>query len=123
MQGSLKLGDFGYSKALHPSIERNRKALGTMDYQAPEIVNRQSQSGAVDVWALGVMTVELLCGKPPFEPEKELGLNYKESLIETFRRIQHEEPDLAIVDKAKTVMAAAGTMPACTGEQQIRVRV
>ena len=107
--GSLKLGDFGYSKALDPTIPRNRKALGTLDYQAPEIVDREPQSGAVDVWALGVLTVELVCGRAPFEPEKELCLSYKENMDETFRRIRYDAPKLIKIRRSPSAAAGAAT--------------
>lgn len=40
---------------------------GTMDYLAPEIVNRYTYNAAVDLWSLGVLMYEFLVGEAPFE--------------------------------------------------------
>lgn len=47
--------------------------IGTPDYLAPEILNRQPHSYPVDWWGLGICLFELLVGIPPFTdqtPEK-----------------------------------------------------
>jgi len=41
--------------------------LGSPLYMAPELVNRQAYTEKIDVWSLGVITYQLLCGKTPFE--------------------------------------------------------
>jgi serine/threonine protein kinase len=33
---------------------------------APEIIKKLPYDSSVDIWAVGVMTYILLCGKPPF---------------------------------------------------------
>lgn len=38
-----------------------------MDYLPPEIVERKDYDARVDVWSLGVLCYEFLCGVPPFE--------------------------------------------------------
>lgn len=59
-RGELKLADFGC--AVHSAQGRQRQTFrGTKDYVAPEMVAGQ-HSLAVDVWALGVLTYEMLCG-------------------------------------------------------------
>ena len=40
---------------------------GTLDYLPPEMVLGKEHSEKVDLWALGVLTYEFLCGNPPFE--------------------------------------------------------
>lgn len=42
-----------------------------MDYLPPEMIANEPHSHAVDVWALGVLTFEMLTGKPPFGQSKE----------------------------------------------------
>eukprot|EP00958_Prasinococcus_capsulatus_P012655 scaffold1275_cov401-Prasinococcus_capsulatus_cf.AAC.8 len=50
---------------------------GEPDYMAPEMINRSGHGQPVDVWALGVLVYELLCGEYPFAsdgPDGELAL-------------------------------------------------
>ena len=42
---------------------------GTLDYLPPEMVEGRDHDAAVDVWSLGVLAYEFLCGVPPFEAE------------------------------------------------------
>ena len=65
--GVPKLSDFGW--AVH-TINERKSICGTLDYLAPEMVCQKPYSGEIDVWAVGVLTFELLTGKPPFECEK-----------------------------------------------------
>lgn len=52
----------------HELTRCSRKTLcGTLDYLPPEMVLGKEHSEKVDLWALGVLTYEFLCGNPPFE--------------------------------------------------------
>lgn len=63
--GELKISDFGWS--VHTLSQRRQTMCGTIDYLPPEIVQRHSYDHNVDIWCLGVLTYEFLCGRPPFE--------------------------------------------------------
>jgi|JI6StandDraft_1071083.scaffolds.fasta_scaffold1224723_1 aurora kinase len=56
---------------------------GTMDYVSPEIVEGKEYGEGVDMWCVGVLTFELLSGRPPF---------YHLSRQETFRKIEEADP-------------------------------
>lgn len=74
---TIKLTDFGWS--VYNQHGQKRKTLcGTIDYLSPELIKSREYDKQVDVWALGVLTYELLVGSPPFEEDtKEM----------TYRRI------------------------------------
>lgn len=40
---------------------------GTLDYVSPEVVSGKDYDFKVDIWSVGVLTYELITGKPPFE--------------------------------------------------------
>ena len=44
---------------------------GTLDYLAPELIEGNSYDYTVDIWGLGVLTYEFLCGVPPFLADSE----------------------------------------------------
>ncbi|ORX36055.1 kinase-like domain-containing protein, partial [Kockovaella imperatae] len=43
-----------------------RTIAGTLSYVAPEIILGKSYGRAVDIWALGVLSFEFICGEEPF---------------------------------------------------------
>ncbi|KAJ8048067.1 Serine/threonine-protein kinase greatwall [Holothuria leucospilota] len=52
-----------------PRHEEQDRILGTPDYLAPEILEREPHGSAVDIWALGVCLFEFLTGIPPFNDQ------------------------------------------------------
>ena len=65
--GFVKIGDYGLSKFIAESRHSNQTvSVGTLHYMAPE-VGSGNYSKSIDVYALGVMTYEMLCGRVPFE--------------------------------------------------------
>jgi serine/threonine protein kinase len=66
--GNIKLIDFDISKVCKNKKTRNEMwtKTGTIQYCAPEMFTG-GYSEMVDIWAVGVLTYELLCGKFPFE--------------------------------------------------------
>ncbi|XP_054036137.1 cGMP-dependent protein kinase 1-like [Dryobates pubescens] len=64
-RGYVKLVDFGFAKELGPG-EKTFSFCGTPEYLAPEILRQEGHDFAVDFWMLGVLTFELLVGRPPF---------------------------------------------------------
>lgn len=65
MKGDLKIADFGWS--VHAPSSRRATMCGTLDYLPPEMVAGEYHDEKVDIWSLGVLCYEFLCGKPPFE--------------------------------------------------------
>ena len=64
----VRLADFSISK----DGEVMHTAVGTRDYQAPEIWRRQQYDNKVDIWSLGIMVLEMiLCLPLPNELVKD----------------------------------------------------
>ncbi|KAJ9068664.1 spindle assembly checkpoint kinase [Entomophthora muscae] len=62
--GRLLLSDFGYAVQ---DRKPRRSMVGTPDYISPEIVCGRSYGRASDMWAVGVISYELLTSYTPFE--------------------------------------------------------
>ncbi|CAI6337131.1 unnamed protein product [Periconia digitata] len=66
IHGEIKISDFGWS--VHAPNNRRKTMCGTLDYLPPEmIVGQGTYSEKIDLWSLGVLTYEFLCGEAPFE--------------------------------------------------------
>ena len=65
--GEAYITDFGLAKDTQGSVlTLPGQALGSMDYMAPEQIRGQPLSAATDVYALGCVMYECVCGRPPF---------------------------------------------------------
>lgn len=72
--GDAKLLDFGI--AHDPKSSKVTSAgsyIGTMQYAAPEILSGAKADFRSDVWALGILFYEMLCGRVPFESDSVTG--------------------------------------------------
>lgn len=64
----IKISDFGWSiQAKEPCAT----LCGTLDYLAPEMLSGSRYLESVDIWSIGVLTYELLYGRPPFTADSE----------------------------------------------------
>lgn len=63
--GHVKLTDFGCVKE-SASDEINYTFCGTVEYMAPEILNRSGHGKEVDWWSFGILVHDMLTGAPPF---------------------------------------------------------
>ncbi len=65
--GPVKVTDFGIAKATgSDDLTRTGMVMGTARYLAPEQVNGKPTDARTDVYALGILLYEMLCGRPPF---------------------------------------------------------
>ncbi|KAH8412845.1 hypothetical protein KR009_006225, partial [Drosophila setifemur] len=69
--GRVKLCDFGLSRQVDSTMGKRGTCVGSPCWMAPEVVAAMESrepdiTVRADVWALGITTVELADGKPPF---------------------------------------------------------
>jgi serine/threonine protein kinase len=65
--GHAYITDFGLAKDTQGSLlTLPGQALGSMDYMAPEQIRGEPVSAATDIYALGCVMYECMCGRPPF---------------------------------------------------------
>jgi cGMP-dependent protein kinase 1 len=66
-KGYIKLSDYSSSCTLKPENRfRTYTIVGSPHYMAPEIMEKRGYSFSVDIWSLGVLIYELICGKLPY---------------------------------------------------------
>jgi serine/threonine-protein kinase len=71
--GPVKVTDFGIAKAAGgDDLTRTGTVMGTARYLAPEQVNGRPTDPRTDVYALGLLMYEALCGHPPFGGDTEI---------------------------------------------------
>ena len=70
-EGHICLADFGMCK--DDVSEKNRASTfcGTLDYIAPEIIDRKEYTFSVDWWSFGVLLYEMVTGLTPFYGDTE----------------------------------------------------
>ncbi len=84
--GEVKLADFGIAKATEQSsITQVGSVLGTAAYLAPEQARGEEAGPRADLYALGVVTYQLISGRLPYEAA---------SLTELALKQQQEEPSM-----------------------------
>jgi len=81
----VKVADFGIAKAaIGPGsdsrpfagmdLTQSGAILGTAKYLSPEQVNGDPIDGRADIYALGVVLYEMLCGRPPYVGETDVAV-------------------------------------------------
>src|SRR5437764_12289733 len=94
-EGQVKLADFGIAKATEQSsITQVGSVLGTAAYLAPEQARGEEAGPSADLYALGVVTYQLISGRLPYDAT---------SLTELALKQQQEEPPTL-----DTLVAAVG---------------
>jgi tRNA A-37 threonylcarbamoyl transferase component Bud32 len=98
----VKLLDFGVAKLIEEDPEDQRghrtntgRLLGTPHYMAPEqVAGRRTVDGRADVYALGVLLFEMVCGRLPFEAPKwtEVLIQHVTESPPRARSLAHECP-------------------------------
>jgi len=87
-QGQVKVLDFGLARMLRipelSALTRSGTALGTCSYMAPEQAAGREADERSDLYAVGVMLYEFLCGMVPFSADEPASVLYMQV---------HQQPD------------------------------
>lgn len=80
IDGHIALTDFGLSKESIDESEKAYSFCGTVEYMAPEVVNRRGHDYSADWWSFGVLMYEMLTGQLPFQ-----GRDRKETMTQILK--------------------------------------
>ncbi len=73
--GIPKLSDFGIAKALAASeYTQTGQMVGSVAYSAPEVLEGGSATPASDIYSLGCLLYEMVCGKAPFDGDSPMAI-------------------------------------------------
>eukprot|EP01133_Synstelium_polycarpum_P013073 gene13073-15377_t len=65
-EGHIILTDFGLAKEEVLNDESLGSFCGTIDYMAPEMIQRKGYGKTVDWWSVGILIYHMICGVVPF---------------------------------------------------------
>ena len=73
----VKVTDFGIARAGVSTMTQTGTILGTAHYISPEQARGQPADARSDIYSLGIVLFESVCGKMPFEAEDPVGIAMK----------------------------------------------
>jgi len=113
-QDFVKIVDFGIAKvtppsgqAAEPRLTRAGAVFGTPEYMAPEqAAGRSDTDGRVDIYALGVLLYEMLCGRVPHRGDSMVR-TLAMQMLDPIEPPSKVRPDLAIAPELEAVVMHA----------------
>ena len=66
VRDEVKLADFGFATKLTEAARQRQSLVGTAHWMAPEMLDRKGYGNKIDIWALGIVAVEMCDTEPPF---------------------------------------------------------
>jgi serine/threonine-protein kinase len=80
--GLVKVTDFGIARATASSKTRTGVIKGTPYYMSPEQISGMKVDGRSDIFSLGIVFYQLLCGELPFGGENLAAIMYQITTVE-----------------------------------------
>ncbi len=105
----VKLLDFGIAKVDADNSTQTRGWMGTPQYMAPEQFTGHSVDARTDVYALGLITYEMLCGRTPFLSENPMSYvhNHVYAAVPALRQFGAVAVPPAVESVLRTALAKA----------------
>lgn len=103
----VKITDLGIADIIDEEFTRTQSLMGTPQYVAPEILNRDRLTIQSDIYSVGILLYEMLVGKAPFTGEKPAIIMIKQmnhplpSIIEQRGDVPQPLENIAIRASAK----------------------
>ncbi len=72
--GSAKVTDFGIARVMSAQNTLTREALGSVHYISPEQAKGGRVDNRSDIYSLGVVMYEMICGRPPYDGESPVSV-------------------------------------------------
>ncbi len=101
-----KLLDFGIAKSVDddgPRLTQAGMVFGTPEYMSPEQARGEVVDHRSDVYALGCMLYELICGRPPFSGSNKMQVMHSQA-SEIPERPSVRAPEAAISEALETII-------------------
>jgi serine/threonine protein kinase len=75
--GQVKITDFGIARIMEePTLTADGQVFGTPSYMSPEQVAGKPLDGRTDLFSLGIVLFEMLCGRKPFTGDSVVTITY-----------------------------------------------
>jgi serine/threonine-protein kinase len=103
---TIKITDFGIARITDSSKTKTGMVLGTPSYMSPEQLAGKKVDGRSDLFSLGVMLYQMLCGSLPFKADSMASLMFKITNEEApdIRSVRGEIPEglVQVIARAMT---------------------
>ncbi len=92
-RGRVQITDFGLAKATsQETLSTTGMLLGTASYLAPEMIENNISGPQTDLYAVGMMAWEMMCGTTPFAADNPVTV--------VFKHVHEEVPELHSIDSS-----------------------